>query len=88
MRSPVWLICMIYIFGRSARHLYALTVHLVMPDGCPNDSFLENTAQELGAPFRHSPTLRSKLNVERKQNVNWRMVREPEVTNENHTLAA
>ena len=31
--------------------LYALTVHLVMPDGCPNDSFLENTAQELERRF-------------------------------------
>lgn len=31
--------------------LYALTVHLVMPDGCPNDTFLENTARELESRF-------------------------------------
>ena len=31
--------------------VYALTVHLVMPDGCPNDTFLENTAQELERRF-------------------------------------
>lgn len=31
--------------------LNALTVHLVMPDGCPNDAFLENTARELESRF-------------------------------------
>ena len=31
--------------------LNALTVHLVMPDGCPNDTFLENTARELEGRF-------------------------------------
>jgi cobalt-zinc-cadmium efflux system protein len=31
--------------------LYALTVHLVMPDGYPNDAFFENTARELERQF-------------------------------------
>jgi len=31
--------------------LYALTVHLVMPGGCPNDAFLENTVRELDSRF-------------------------------------
>jgi cobalt-zinc-cadmium efflux system protein len=31
--------------------LYALTVHPVMPGGCPNDAFLENTVRELDSRF-------------------------------------
>ena len=31
--------------------LYALTAHLVMPGGCPNDAFFENTAHELESRF-------------------------------------
>ncbi len=30
----------------------ALTVHLVMPDGCPSDAFLEQTAHDLETRFR------------------------------------
>ena len=51
--------------------LYALTVHLVMPDGCPNDAFLENTAHELDSRFGIEHTT---LQIERGGEAECRLV--------------
>ena len=51
--------------------LYALTVHLVMPDGCPNDAFLENTAHELDSRFGIEHTT---LQIERGEEAECRLV--------------
>ena len=51
--------------------LYALTVHLVMPDGCPNDAFLENTARELDSRFGIEHTT---LQIERGGEAECRLV--------------
>ena len=54
-----------------AAALYALTVHLVMPDGCPNDAFLENTAHELDSCFGIEHTT---LQIERGEEAECRLV--------------
>jgi cobalt-zinc-cadmium efflux system protein len=51
--------------------LYALTVHLVMPSGYPNDAFLENTAHELESRFGIKHTT---LQVEQGADTGCRLV--------------
>ena len=50
--------------------LYALTVHLVIPDGSPNDTFLDNTARELESRFGIS---HSTIQVEHKMGTECRL---------------